>query len=392
MNSGAGGPRVGDSPRRATVATVVLLGAGAGYGGGNIGAVTGAIAGRFGVSLSAVGLTMTVFFATITAVTIGSAQILRRLGPRPAIASCCLLAGLGNVVCAVSPSFAGVLVGRGVVGLGAGLAFVIGPVVARAHGGARTVGAFGAAVTLGVAIALAVGSVLAATGVTWRVAFVVSAVVGAAALAPLPRRLPNATGDQPRRPGFVRAALAMPAMWRLIALFIAANGITIVVSSWLIQYLVNHGQHRWVAGALGFVLFAVTAAGREFSGQLAVGSPDAQRLAAAGPLLTAAGLAGLAVDTRALPALAWVILMGAGFALPYALVIERAERLFPDARAEVIAVLQTGPNIVPMAVIPAIGAALDAGHGAVAWLALAAFVVAAGILNLRAPRPAPAYP
>jgi hypothetical protein len=74
--------------------------------------VTGAIAGRFGVSLSAVGLTMTVFFATITAVTIGSAQVLRRLGPRPAIAVCCLLAALGNVVCAVSPSFAGVLVGH----------------------------------------------------------------------------------------------------------------------------------------------------------------------------------------------------------------------------------------------------------------------------------------
>src|ERR1700721_4891932 len=82
----------------ATVATIVLLGAGAGYGGGNIGPVTGAIAGRFGVSLSAVGLTMTVFFATITAVTIGSAQVLRRLGPRPAIAVRRLLAALGHVV------------------------------------------------------------------------------------------------------------------------------------------------------------------------------------------------------------------------------------------------------------------------------------------------------
>ena len=376
----------------ATVATVVLLGAGAGYGGGNIGPVTGAIASQFGVSLSAVGLTMTVFFATITAVTIGSAQILRRLGPRAAIVTCCLLAALGNVVCAVTPSFAGLLVGRGVVGLGAGLAFVIGPVVARAHGGARTVGAFGAAVTLGVAVALAVGSALAATGVSWRIAFAVSALVGAAALAPLPRRLPGATGGQPRRSGFIRAALGMPAMWRLIALFIAANGITIVVSSWLIQYLVNHGQHRWVAGALGFVLFAVTAVVREFSGQFAVGSADAQRLAAAGPLLTAAGLAGLAVETGVLPALVWVILMGTGFALPYALVIERAQRLFPDARAEVIAVLQTGPNVVPMVVIPAVGAALDSGHGTVAWLVLAAFLVAAAVLNLRAPRPAPAYP
>ena len=374
-----------------TVATVVLLAAGAGYGGGNIGPVTGAVAGRFGVSLSAVGLTMTVFFATITAVTLCSAQILRRLGPRAAIALCCVLSALGNVVCAISPSFAGVLVGRGVVGVGAGLAFVIGPVVARAHGGARVVGAFGAAVTLGVAVALGIGSALAAAGVSWRVAFWISALIGAAALVPLPRRLPDATGGQPRRAGFVSTALAMPAMWQLIALFIAANGITIVVSSWLIQYLVNHGQHRWVAGVLGFVLFAVTAAVREFSGRLAVGSPEAQRLAAGGPLLTAAGLAGLAVDTAALPSLAWVILMGAGFALPYALVIERAQRLFPDARAEVIAVLQTGPNVVPMAVIPAIGAALDAGHGAIAWLVLAAFLVAAALVNLRAPRPAPVY-
>ncbi|HEX5192633.1 MAG TPA: MFS transporter [Solirubrobacteraceae bacterium] len=376
---------------RRTAATVVLLATGAGYGGGNVGPVTDAIAGGFGVSLSAVGLTMTVFFATITAVTLGSAQILRRLGPRVAIALCCVLSGLGNVVCAISPSFAGVLVGRGVVGVGAGLAFVIGPVVARSYGGARLIGAFGAAVTLGIAVALGLGSALADAGVSWRVAFWISALIGAAALATLPRRLPSATVGQPRRAGFVRAALAMPAMWRLTALFIAANGITIVVSSWLIQYLVNHGQHRWFAGVLGFELFAVTAAVREFSGKLAVGSGEAQRLAAGGPLLTAAGLAGLAVDAGALPALAWVTLMGAGFALPYALVIERAQRLFPDARAEVMAVLQTGPNVVPMAVIPAVGAALDAGHGAVAWLALAAYLVVAAALNLRAPQPAPAY-
>jgi hypothetical protein len=44
-----------------------------------------------------------------------------------------------------------------------------------------------------------------------------------------------------------------------------------------------------------------------------------------------------------------------------------------------------------MAVIPAIGAALDAGHGAIAWLVLAAFLVAAALVNLRAPRPAPVY-
>ena len=300
----------------ATVATVVLLGAGAGYGGGNIGPVTGAIASRFGISLSAVGLTMTVFFATITAVTIASAPILRRLGPaEPRSRCCCVLSGLGNVICAVSPSFAGLLVGRGVVGVGAGLAFVIGPVVARAHGGARMIGAFGAAVTLGVAAALAIGSALAAAGVSWRIAFAISALVGAAALAPLPRRLPGATGDQPRRAGFIARR--------------AHDAGDVATDRAVHRRQRDHDRRQFVADPI----------------------PRQPRPASVG-----------------------------------------RRGLFPDARAEVIAVLQTGPNVVPMAVIPAVGAALDSGHGAVAWLALAAFLVAAAVLNLRAPRPAPAYP
>jgi hypothetical protein len=110
----------------------------------------------------------------------------------------------------------------------------------------------------------------------------------------------------------------------LVLLFIAANGITIVVSTWLIEYLVAHGDnHTWYAGALGFVLFAVTAAVRELSGRFAAAGPGRQRLAALSPLLTAVGLVGLALDASAVPALLWVILMGTGFALPYALVIER---------------------------------------------------------------------
>jgi hypothetical protein len=83
-------------------------------------------------------------------------------------------------------------------------------------------------------------------------------------------------------------------------------------------------------------------------------------------------------------------MMGAGFALPYALVVERAQRLFPDSRAEVIAFLQTGPNIVPMIVVPIIGAALDAGNGPAAWLAIAAFLVIAAAVNAgRPPADAP---
>ena len=361
---------------------VVLLGAGAGYGGGNVGPAANAIAHEYGVSLSTVGLMMTVFFGAIALVTVASARLVRRLGPRLVIALCCVLAGAGSAACVVSPSFTGVLAGRVLAGLGAGLAFVVGPVVARAEGGASLVGAFGASVTLGIAVALAAGSVLADLGTSWRLGFAISALVGLSALAVLPRNLAGVVARGPQGPGFLAAVVRRSAVWRLMLLFIHSNGISVVVGTWLIAYLVAHGGNRpWLAGALGFVLFAITALVRRFSGRLAVSRPDVQRLAAASPLLAAAGLAGLALDAGPLAAVLWVVLLGAGFALPYALMIERAQRLFPDAPAAGIAWLQTGPNLVPMAVVPLVGAALDSGHGSAAFLGLAAFVTLVALVN-----------
>ncbi len=46
-----------------------------------------------------------------------------------------------------------------------------------------------------------------------------------------------------------------------------------------------------------------------------------------------------------------------------------------------IALLQTGPNVVPMAVVPLVGAALDSGHGPAAFLALSAFLVIVAVAN-----------
>ena len=37
------------------------------------------------------------------------------------------------------------------------------------------------------------------------------------------------------------AAADEPAVWRLVILFIGTNGIGLVISTWLIQYLVGHG-------------------------------------------------------------------------------------------------------------------------------------------------------
>jgi predicted MFS family arabinose efflux permease len=370
--------------RRETIGTL-LFAAGAGWTGGNVGPVVGPIASHFAVSLGTVGLLMTVFFAAIALITVIAAPIGERLGVGRTIQLACALLALGNIACAATPAFAGLLLGRVLVGLGAGLAFVVGPAAARATGGMRLLGVFGGAVMLGIALALAIGSGLVDAGAGWRVSFVVSTAAGAAALpafaglriAPAPR--PASSG------GFVSAALRRGRLWLLMLLFIHVNGITLVVSTWLIHYLTAGGMAAWLAGVLGFALFAITALMRRLGGGLAESETRMRALGALTPVLAAAGLAMLAVHRSLAVALPAIVLMGIGFALPYAVMIEWAGRLYPRAPAAAIAFLQTGPNIVPMAVVPLIGSALDSGHGAAAFLALAAFSILAGLANTQVP-------
>jgi hypothetical protein len=105
----------------------------------------------------------------------------KRTGVAGAARLGCVMCGVGNLVFALSPWFAGLLVARVLVGGGLGLALVLGPIFAREFGGVRLLGVFGAGVTLGMAAALGVGSVLEDAGVEWRVAFLVSAAAGVVA-------------------------------------------------------------------------------------------------------------------------------------------------------------------------------------------------------------------
>lgn len=112
----------------------------------------------------------------------------------------------GHVVFAVSPAFAGLIAARIVVGAGDGLALVVGPVMARELGGVRLLGLFGGAITLGIALALGLGSALLDAGADWRTGFVISAVVCALPLLVLPPRLATRPVQPPGLAAFVAAA------------------------------------------------------------------------------------------------------------------------------------------------------------------------------------------
>jgi predicted MFS family arabinose efflux permease len=236
-----------------------------------------------------------------------------------------------------------------------------------------------------IAAALGLGSALADAGVDWRVGFAISAAVCVTPLLVLPERLQGAPASPPDR-AFIGSALRASAMWRLLALFIAANGVPLIVSAWLVAYLTRHaGVQTAAAGALAFLVFGLTALVRPVGARLAGAGRPFGLLAGGGTLVATVGLLALAASTSLAVGLIAVMLMGVGFALPYAVMVDAAARLFPDRATATLALVQTGPNVVPMVAIPLVGSALENGHAPLAFIVLAAFVAIVGVLNLSSP-------
>jgi predicted MFS family arabinose efflux permease len=371
----------------------VLLGIGVGWGAGNVGPVVGPLSHDFHTSLAGVGLLSgTVYFAAVMVATPLAVPLAARVGIVRATAVAAVAMAVGHVVFAASPVFAGLLVARVLVGIGCAFALIAGPVMARELGGVRLLGLFGGAITLGIAAALGLGSALEDAGVSWRVGFAISAAICVTPLFALPR---GVTGTPPARPdrAFISTALRAAATWRLLMIFVAANGIPLIVSAWLVAYATRDvGLRTAVAGGLAFLVFGLTTVIRPIGARAAARGQRFGLLAAGGSALAAASLLVLAASDSLAPVVVAVFLMGIGFALPYAVMVDAAQRLFPDRATATLALIQTGPNVVPMFAIPLVGGALEHGHAPLAFVLLGAFVAVAGLLNLTAPAATRATP
>jgi MFS family permease len=364
---------------------VFLIGLAAAWNGGNVGPVVAPLADEFDASLSEIGLLSgTFFFAGIVVASAASSALARRIPVAAGLRACCALCLAGNVIFAASPVFGGLIVGRVVAGLGLGLCFLFGAAYARAAGGVRLLGVFGAGITIGIAAALGLGSLLEDAGVDWRVGFAISAALGLAPLPFLPTRVEVERPKEEPRQGLLREALTSIRWWRLELLGITVLTVPLVVGAWLVQYLsAGDGIGVAAAGGLYFMLFDV-------GGRLSAAGVSSVALAVGGLVAAAAGLAILAEDRSVLPALASVVLMGVGFSLPYPLFYDEGESVLPDRPLAGLALLQVGANAFPIPVIPLVGAALADGHAEEAFLALAALVVVAAVANLRPAAPEPA--
>jgi DHA1 family bicyclomycin/chloramphenicol resistance-like MFS transporter len=372
------------SPTRRVVAAVALVGLSGAWNGGNVGPVASQIGDEFDVSLAAVGLLSgTIFMGATVVGLLFAAQLGDRLGMLRGLRFATSLLVVGNLIFALSPAFGGLAIARAFPGLGFALINVLGGVYARQAGGVRLIGVFGAAIQLGIAGGLVVGSVLVDAGIDWRVGFLVSALLAVLTLAVLPRTETPGSELPKREPGFLRAAISHARVWRLALLFVSIYGVPLTLSAWMVEYLVQDGDVKTgIAGVLSFLLFGLAAAMRIAGARLQ--QRGARHVVLAGALgFAALGLVVLAVDPSIEFALIAVIAMGVGFAIPYATMMTEAQQLFPDAPSEPLALMTLAALIPPIFAIPLVGQALDDGNGGAAMLALAAFLVVATLLNLR---------
>jgi predicted MFS family arabinose efflux permease len=372
---------------RRSIGVFVLALAITGWNCGNVGPVVGSLTKDFDIGLGEVGLLSgAFFFAGSAAGSLVGAELARRIRVLTGIWASCLLSIAGNVVFAVGDSFAVLATGRVLAGLAFGLAAVFIPTYARVMGGVKMVGLFGAGLTLGVAAALLLGSVLEGAGVDWRVAFVITAGLAAISL-PI---LPNEEVDVPRAAsegeGLTREALTNQAWWRVQLLGIATLNLPLIVGAWLVHYLItDYGLSAGFAGVIAFVLFGISAVMRDVAGRMTAAGAGPSMLVIVGLGVGAAGLVLLGQGSSAAVALASVALMGIGLSLPYPLYYDEAERVLPDRPVGSLGLMQVGAGIFPIPVIPLFGAALASGDADLAFGALAAFALLTLALNARPP-------
>lgn len=369
-----------------------LLAACGTWNAGNIGPLTDPLVAEFDITLTTIGLVSgTAFFGGIVIATLAGAKIARRVPLRDGLIASCVLHLVGNLICAAAPVLAVLIAGRVIVGVGLGVTLLFGGAFARAEGGLRGLGIYGAGITLGVAMALGFGGVLEEAGLDWRLAFVLAGLIGLIPLPLIPKDAPRvAPRNEPDEGPFGMAARSLP-FWRLQLLGITSLGTPLVLGVWLISWLgVKEGISVGTAGAMAFGLFGLSAVTRYYGGVLSGRGVSPTAIALFGCLVGGLGIAVIASGDGTAAAVAGVLLVGLAISVPASLVYDEGENVLPGRPLGGLSLIVTGASVFPIVAIPLIGSAIGSGDGEAALLALAVFSVLSGIANIKPAAPEPA--
>lgn len=332
------------------------------------------------MSVAAVGLLTTALFVTHLAVQLPAGRGADRFGSRR-IALVSVAAGvLGNAVLLFDAGFELALVGRAIVGLGSGAAFVAGLDLVRAGGGGPThQGLYGGATMAGGGLALMIVPPLT-DATSWRAPYWTAAVL--AILAALPTLAANGLP----RIGHAGAWLLGDRTLLPIGIMQAATfGLAVVAGNWVVPLLERQDASSTAAGLAGGLILFVGIVTRPAGGLLA-GRVRGRLLVASALVGTSLGSLLLALGGPLVLSTLGAFVLGLMAGLPFAVIFAAAQRQRPDAPGAAIALVNACAVLTILVGTPLAGLAFELpSDGRVAFAVIAA-LAAAALVPLRATR------
>jgi MFS family permease len=348
-----------------------------------LGPIATPLAHVYGVSLTVVLLFVTVQFIVHMLMQIPGGRAADRFGARNSALLGLVLITLGNALSLPAPDAWLGFLGRAVVGVGTGFAFVGGSDYIRARGGSPFLqGLYGSGSVLAPGIAVAVVPFLT-DRLGWRAPYLSGIVVGSIC-AVLLGLAPNAGGTSRRagerlESGFFRDRR----LYRFAAIHAMSFGFSVVVGNTVVTLLEHHGHSKRAAAIAGSLTLLLGFFTRIAGGPLLRRS-DASRWVAASLVLGGLGAIALALPLPFVALLAAAALLGLAAGLPFAMAFTGAAAARLDAPGAAVGFINAWASLVIVVGTPLVGLTFSLpGDGRIGFVAVG---VLAGLAALATPR------
>ena len=271
--SGAARPVPPGPALRATVLLIALRTAYA-YNWFSIGPALPSVSRAFGVAPSAWGILIAAFLIGAGAAQVPSGLLARRYGTRAISLVGTGLLGGAAAASAFAPTYASLVVLRGLAGAGAGLFFspaiaLVGSLHAEGHRGVP-VGVFSSAFSAGAGLGV-FASALLIPYIGWRGALLFGGLLLLGLLLPSVAAIPSTVGRPAPSPsrGQIPFALRSPAVWAMGVAFIGLEGASLSAGQYFVPFAESvHGWSPTLAGALGALFVFPSVFGGPVGGRL----------------------------------------------------------------------------------------------------------------------------
>jgi MFS family permease len=357
----------------------VGVGVASGWNIAALGAVATRLSHAYGVGLATIGLFTTMQFVVHMAMQIPGGRAADRFGARNTAFVGLAFLALGNAVALPAASPALGFLGRALVGLGTGFAFVAGSDYIRGKGGSPFLqGLYGAGSVLAPGVALAIVPLLA-EHVGFRAPYlsgVAVAVVCAAtlALAPPASRTVRHAGER-LDTRFFRD----PLLYRFSAIHAASFGFSVIVGNWVVTLLEHHGHSKGVAAAAGSLTLLLGFFTRIGGGSL-LRRPDAARWVAGSLVVAGLGAIGLALPLPLAGLVAAAAIVGLASGMPFAMAFTGAAAARPDSPGAAVGFVNGWAALTIVAGAPLVGLTFSLpGDGRIGFVVLGVLAAAAAL-------------